>query len=407
MNVRVHCFEDCKNEAIPLPPYPPFWTGGGGAPVDPTAPYVFCPTIPSTIQAGSANATVRVTGQNFVSGTHIVWMNGVQMPTTFVSASELSFTATHIDRTTAGVETIEVRDGATVIPTICQFTYTLAPLMVVTCPVVPISLAVGTGPTTVRVNGQNFTNTCVGTLDGTDLPTVYVSPTQLNVTIDATAETVRQALIGARNTTTGYVSTVNCPFDFTQSVLVPTISYIWPDMIGRSNPGELVTITGTNFNATDSVVMRGVQPLPTTFVNDTTLTITSTDVTATTGSFDVRVRNGPAGAYELSPMFYEASCALNPTNNMLIPNTVAAGSAPLEIKFLGNNLGNTAEILVDDVPVPTRWVSGGDVRFDVDPSAMTPGTVLQVCVRLGHDHPEGHDDVRAAVAPFTLPLTIT
>ena len=93
--------------------------------------------------------------------------------------------------------------------------------------------------------------------------------------------------------------------------------------------------------------------------------------------------------------------------SMLIPNTVVAGSAPLEIKFLGNNLGNTAEILVDDVPVVTRWVSGGDVRFDVDPSAMTAGTVLQVCVRLGHDHPEGHDDVRAAVAPATLPLTIT
>jgi len=389
-----------------MPPYPPFWTGGGGTtpPVDPLAPYIFCPSIPSTALAGSPDAPVQITGQNIPAGV-TVKMGADTITPTSVSATSISFLAPHAAQAAAGVETIQVFDGATAIPQTCQFTYTAAPKLTVTCPLVPISAVCGSPDIPVDVKGTNFTATSEVRVDGVAVPTTFVSPTLLRFTAAASTElTPRRITVGAQEG--AVVATATCPFDFLQSVLVPTISYIWPDMIGRSNPGELVTITGTNFDAT-SVVMRGVQPLPTTFVNATTLTITSTDVTATTGSFDVRVRNGPAGAYELSPMFYEASCALNPTNNMLIPNTVAAGSAPLEIKFLGNNLGNTAEILVDNAPVPTRWVSGGDVRFDVDPSAMTAGTVLQVCVRLGHDHPEGHDDVRAAVAPATLPLTIT
>ena len=49
MTIDAICFRNCGNVAIPAPPYPPFWTGGGGGPpVDPTAPYVYCPTIPST-----------------------------------------------------------------------------------------------------------------------------------------------------------------------------------------------------------------------------------------------------------------------------------------------------------------------------------------------------------------------
>jgi len=417
---KAFCVPKCGNVAISMPPYPPFWTGGGTTPpIDPTTPYVYCPTIPSTIQAGSADAVVRVTGQNFVSGTHTVYMNGVAMPTTFVSASELSFTATHADRTTAGVETIEVRDGTTVIPTVCQFTYTAAPLMVLTCPLIPISVMIGAAALTVQANGQNFTTDCVGTMDGADLPTVYVSPTRLNLTIDPTAETVRQAIIGVRNTVTGVASTVNCPFDFLQTVLVPTLTNIDPDMVGRYDAGKTITYTGTNFDA-NSVILRGaIGQIPTLFINSTTLETTTDPATATVAMFEMRVRNGvqPGGPYELSNNM-QATCTWNPGLNMLVPNTAPISGGPITVQVLGTNFTTNPTVMdvATDTPLPTLPQSGGWIDVTLTPPAA-PG-VQELTVRLGHQHtgtPIGdyHDNIRPSAlntqypGPLTLPFTWT
>jgi len=402
---KAFCTPKCGTVAIPMPPYPPFWGGGGGAlPPDPNVLAISCPTVPATAVCGAADLTITVNGQAFTANTDVL-LDGNVLATTFVSATQLKATVQPSLEAAARTGTITVTDGGTVGSGACPFTFTAAPKLTVTCPLVPISAMCGSPNISVDVKGTNFTATSQVRVDGVPVATTFVSPTLIRFQAQASTElTPKTITVGAQEG--AVVATATCPFNFTQAVLVPTITDVWPDMIGRSNPGVLVTITGTNFDAT-STVMRGVQALPTTFVSATELTILSNAVTATTGSFDVRVRNGTSGAYQLSPTFVQASCALNPTCNLLVPNTAPAGSAQLEVKFLGNNLGNTAEVLVDGLPVPSTWVSGGDVRFDVDPSTLTAGTVLQVSVRLGHDHTQGHDNVLPAVAPLSLPFTIS
>jgi hypothetical protein len=182
------------------------------APYDPIAPEVYG-SIPESILAGSPNATVRVRGRNFRSGM-TAYLDGVAMPTAFISSSELTFQATHADETTAHAETIEVRDGTTVIPSAVKFQYTVPPAPTLTCPVAPASIGIGTAPLQVLVQGTNFTATCQVLLDGVAVPTTYVSPTSLRGTVDPTLETAGAAAIAVRDTATGQTSATTCPFTF-------------------------------------------------------------------------------------------------------------------------------------------------------------------------------------------------
>jgi hypothetical protein len=402
--MNVHCRDICDpNPATPLPPYPPFWTGGGTTPpIDPTILAVTCPTIPSTAVVNVAT-TIRVIGQNFTA-TCVAFLDNVAQATTFVSATELTFTATG---TVAKTSTITVKDGATTAQGTCQFVWTAAPLLQITCPVAPISTICGTSPNIqITVNGANITATTVVLMDGNPIPSVYVSPTQIRGTVPSSTELVpRIAAIGLRDG--AYTATLTCPFEFTQTVLVPTLTNIWPDVVGLSDVGKTVTYTGTNFDAT-SVVLRGGIVLPTTFVNATTLTTVTTAATATTGLFEMRVRNGPAGFYEVSTPSLQAQCVANPGLGQLVPPSVAAGTpGPFEVQLLGTNFTNISEILIDNVATPLRYVGGGNVKFDVNPAAYAPGTTVQILIHLGHQHPQGHDDVRPAVAPLTLPFQFT
>lgn len=111
------------NDAIPMPPYPPYWIGGGTTPPpDPNVLAVTCPTIPDTEIVGTP-VTIRVLGQNF-TGTCVAYLDNVAQTTNFVSATELDFDATG---TVAKTSTVTVRDGGTTAQGTCQFKWTAAP----------------------------------------------------------------------------------------------------------------------------------------------------------------------------------------------------------------------------------------------------------------------------------------
>ena len=383
------------NDAIPMPPYPPYWIGGGTTPPpDPNVLAVTCPTIPDTEIVGTP-VTIRVLGQNF-TGTCVAYLDNVAQPTAFVSATELDFDATG---TVAKTSTITVKDGATTAQGTCQFKWTAAPILTVRCPLVPATAECGAAALPVTVNGTLFTNATEVMLDGQPQATTFGSATQVSFDIDPTLEFApRTAQVTARDGAATAVAV--CDFTFTQTVVVPTVTGVVPDMVGSDDPTpRTVTVNGTLFDAS-SVIWIGLTAMPTNFVSATQLTM-DVDQSITNGSYTLRVQNGGTSA-GMSTTSTKFEAVGNPTLNMLVPDTAAAGSAMLEVKLLGTNFGSTSAVLVDGVAVPTTRVTNSDLRFDVTPAAAA-GSV-EVSVRLGNDPT---DDILPVVAPFSLPFTFT
>ncbi|WP_327706712.1 IPT/TIG domain-containing protein [Streptomyces decoyicus] len=157
------------------------------------------------------------------------------------------------------------------------------------------SLAPATGVTaggnTVTINGSGLsTATAVHFGAATVTPTV-VNDGQLTVTVPAGAAA---GPVGVSVTTAGGT---NNGLSYTY-VDVPTIGTLNPNS-GPASGGTVVTITGTNFSTTQSVVF-GVTPAPFSVINDTTLSVVTpptpdgspgpADVTVTTsGGSDTEV----------------------------------------------------------------------------------------------------------------------
>ena len=399
MALFVHCHPPCgPNLAETLPPAPPCYPGCGGGttpiPPDPTILAVTCPTIPDT-EITNTPVTIRVIGQNF-TGTCVAYLDNVAQTTAFVSATELTFDATG---TVAKTSTVTVRDGGTTAQGTCQFKWTAAPILTVRCPTVPATAECGDPALTVTINGTLFTGTTEALLDGQPQATTPISATQVSFDIDPTLEFApRTAQVTARDGAN--TATTTCPFTFTQTVIVPTVTGVTPDMVGSDDPTpRTVTVNGTLFDAS-SVIWIGLTAMPTNFVSATQLTM-DVDQSITNGSYTLRVQNGGTSA-GMSTTSAKFEAVGNPTLNMLVPDTAAAGSAMLEVKLLGTNFGSTSAVLVDGVAVPTTRVTNSDLRFDVTPTAAAGS--IEVSVRLGNDPT---DDILPVVAPLSLPFTFT
>jgi hypothetical protein len=371
---------------------------------------VVCPVVPATAVAGSTSPlTVTVNGTNFTANTKAT-VGGVDQTTTFISATSISFPLT-IPATVATPQTLQIgaRDGANTAVVTCPFIITpVATLLpIITCPVVPATAVAGTPDLQVTVNGQNFNPNCVVRLDGVNATgSTYVSATQMRFTMPMRSETAaRQAIVSVYDTVAAVGTVATCVFEVT-AVIRPTLTYVFPDWIGMSDPVRTVTITGTNFQP-DSVAICTVTPMVTTYVSPTQLTFVTQSPMWTNGSMTLRVQNGgiPQGISTNDLLFAVSSNPINTGVITLVPNTLPAGTGPTEVKFLGSNQNYATEVIVNNVVVPTTNISGGDSRFTVDATALTAGTVLKVTCRFGHQHPEGHDDIRTQplkTADFTI-----
>jgi hypothetical protein len=362
---------------------------------------VICPLQPASVLINAGPTTVTVKGTLFTAAS-IVMLDGVDQATTFVDASTLTFSVPA--SATPVTYTVSVKDGANTAAATCPFQITATPLLTVVCPVAPATAVAGsTTPLTVTVNGTNFTNTTVATADGVDQTTTFISATQISfpLAIPATVAAIQTIQIGAKDGAATAATT--CPFQITPLAVVrPTLTSVWPDLIGIDDAVKTVTVTGTGFDAS-SVAICTQTDMATTFVSPTQLTFVTQSPMWTNGTMTLRVRNGgtPAG---LSTNSLDFAVYNNPTLNMLDPATAPANVATT-IKILGSGFGAQTTATVGGVEVPTVIQSGGWLDITVGPS--TPGAVLQVSVHIGHPHTQGHDDVKPVVAPLSLPFTFS
>ena len=376
-------------------------TAGGTSSIVPGGfTYAAAPTATALNPASgpvAGGTVVTVSGTNFIAGDTSVTIGGQTVAATVNSPTSLSFsTPAHaagnvaVTVATAGGTTTNIPDG---------FTYLAAPT------VNSLNPAFGpvTGGTSVVISGTGFvTNATSVTIGGAVLAAAAVtvnSPTSLTFNTPAHAAGNVAVFISTPGGSSGLV-----PGGFTYAA-VPTATSLTP-VSGSTLGGTLVTITGTNFIATDTQVTIGgvVVPAAQVTVNSPTSLSFATPARAA-GNVTVSVATSGgvssniAGGYTyIAP---PTAASLSPTSG-----TTAGGTA---VTITGTNFiaGNTLVTLGGTV-IPAGAVtvnSPTSLRFSTP--NHTAGTVAASVTTAGgtsNNIPGGYTYLAPSISSCTAPI---
>ncbi len=216
---------------------------------------------PASVIAGSGSFTLTVNGTGFVSGAQIQW-NGAMLPTTFVSATQL--TASVAGGLIANVGSV------TILVNYSGASSAGATLPINGPPVItglsPASAGAGGAAFTLTVNGSGFTSTSAISWNGAALTTKFVNATQLTASVTA-------SLIASAGTATIVVATggaSSSPFTLPIDP-PPAISGLSPGTVVGSGLPFTLTVNGTGFLTGATVQWNGTS-LSTTYVTSAELT---------------------------------------------------------------------------------------------------------------------------------------
>lgn len=211
---------------------------------------------PSTLYVNSPNTTVTLNGSGFLS-TSLVYLqnypNGTPLPTTYVSATKITAQVPDTALSTLGDVGLYVANpqpgGGT--------SYTADLQIIGGEPSIgnlnPASIVAGTASEQLMINGQNFASGSTVQWNGTNIPTTYVSSTQLQIQ-PTTAELASPGMIQltVTNPSPGTVSQfVN--FDVTAPITItildlPANNLVW-DPFAQVIYASLPSTYGVNGNS--------------------------------------------------------------------------------------------------------------------------------------------------------------
>ncbi len=137
---------------------------------------------PMSIQAGSAQFSLVLTGTGFVQGSQVRW-NGNARTTTFNSPTQLTATIPATDVASAGASTVTVFNAAPGGGASGGLTFTTVNPMPVVTSLSPTNAVAGSAAFELTVNGSGFVSTSVVRWNGVDKTTTFVNGTQLKAAI--------------------------------------------------------------------------------------------------------------------------------------------------------------------------------------------------------------------------------
>lgn len=337
---------------------------------------VVTPTInsvsPTTIAAGSAGFTLTVSGTNFVSGTQILW-DGVALPTTVVSSTQLTAKVSPQQIATAGNVSIRVMKpdtttSSTIILTVTgtsNQSFNLASIN-------PYTVAAGSSDFTLTATGVGFANGDSITWNGTAVATTFDSSTQLHATIAAASvATAGVAQVAVQDTSKNSTNTL--PFIITTSGTLgtpPTLTSLNPNTSYNNVPSVNLAANGTGF-VNGSVIVWNGTAMQTTFVSSTQLTTTipGTDLILV-GTANVFVLNPDSTVSNTLPFTITVNPATTPTLTNISPTKTAVGSPGFTLTLNGMNFAPGCVAYFGSTALQTTVVS------DVQLTAQVPASLL-------------------------------
>lgn len=278
----------CGSSNSPAAPSSSSGSVSGGS----VTPLAVTGVSPTTIIAG-VPTTLTVTGSGF-SASSIVQVNGTSLTTNFVSSTQLtalvaagqlpattSLRISVVDRgLTAGSTSaaIEVDNPKPAISSLS-----------------PANVVVGAAATTLTVAGSNFLDGTVLKINGTARTTSYASGSELTVTLTPQDLSATGSLsIVAVNPSPGGGDSNSVALSIINPA--PVLSAVSPPTIYKSSSSTKLTLSGTGFQPTSTVLFNG-RSLATAFIDSTRLSVTLAQgdlPQATSGTLQVATP-GPGG----------------------------------------------------------------------------------------------------------------
>ncbi len=235
----------------------------------------------------------------------------------------------------------------------------------------PSSAEAGSGGLTITVQGENFVPGSVAQVNGTDRPTAFNHPGEIEVTLFASdlssAGTLTLDVLnpapGGGNAFNTLVFTVTGAGQYP----IPSIESLLPGGVDAGGPDLTVTINGYNFVSASTVQWNGSNRAKT-FINSTQLeiTVTSEDL-LTPGPVVLTVTNpGPGGGTSNVFTFDVAGPGNNPVPAIQsiegwITLAHGAASTPVQVHIFGSNFMLDTQAQWNGQNRPTQFVSENEV----------------------------------------------
>jgi hypothetical protein len=345
-----------------------------GGPADPHAPIPNLFSIsPSSTLEGSPGITVTVTGGDFVGHSVVRW-NGVDQTTRYKDSQHLETDIGANDLGLAGTDVIAVFNPAPGggLSAEAQFTVTQKPLLTPTITgVVPTVGTAGTPGFLMQVYGTNFDGIASVKFGGQAKSTLFVSPTELRITLDQAdlaAPGVRtvQVVNGSGLATNTIQFVIESP--------VPVLTSVASTQSSSGSQESILRVYGSHFLGSSVVLFNG-SPRPTQFVSWTELqaTLSAADL-ATPGTNQVTVQNPPSpGGVSNAIAFDVVSAPLSLTG--LASYGARAGGPAFVLAVHGAGFAPSSVIRWNGSDRPTTYLSGQRLSANIPASDISnPGT---------------------------------
>ncbi|MFZ0819943.1 MAG: IPT/TIG domain-containing protein [Candidatus Acidiferrales bacterium] len=319
--------------------------------------------VPPSAVTGSGAFTLTVNGTGFVSGA-VVSFGGANRATTFVNATQVTAAILAGDIAAVGTPAVVVTNPAPGGGASNSVNFTVSnnnPVPVITPPLVPSSVIVGSGAFTLTVNGTGFVNGSVVSFGGVNRVTTFVNSTQVTAAILAgdVATAGTPAVVVTNPAPGGGASNavnfaVNNPFPTITPPLVPSSATV-------GSGAFTLTVNGTGF-VNGAVVGFDFANRVTTFVSATQVTaaILAGDV-VTAGTHFVNVTNPAPGGGASASVNFTVTNPVPVITPPLVPSSATAGSGAFTLTVNGTSFVNGAVVSFGGANRATTFVSATQV----------------------------------------------
>ena len=331
--------------------------------------FTYGPTVtsigPST-GPSSGGTTITITGTDLGEASAVAF--GGTPATSFIVNSASSITAVAPPGSGVVDVTVTAPEGTTPARAGDRFTYIPPPAVTGVSP----SSGLETGGTSVKLSGANFTGAT---------SVVFGSSPAASFTVNSAGAITAVSPAGAGTvdiivTTPGGTSTVNASDQFTYVLLPPpTLTKVKPSRSPVAG-GVTVVLTGTNFTKATAVTFGTTSA--TSFVVNSSTTITAVSPPESAGKVDVRVTT-PSGT---TPITTKDHFIYSPTVTGLSPSSGShTGGTSVTVTGTGFTIGPTATVF----------------KFGMTKAASVNCTSTTSCIVVAPAHGAGAVDVKATV----------
>jgi hypothetical protein len=320
---------------------------------------------PDAANAGSGPFTLLVNGVNFVANS-VVRFNGIDVPTTFVTNSQLTAAVPSSLVAGGGIAPVTVFNPAPAGGTSNAVNFAISNPVPAITSVNPTQVTAGSGPVTLTIQGSGFVPNSIVRVNNADHPKTFVSANQLTTTLSPEEVLMGGVLhITVFNVTPGGGTSNDVTVAVTNPV--PDLTLLVPSSVAVGSGPFTLKVNGTGF-VPGSVVLWNGTARPTTFVNSTQLTIpvSAADLTIVT-NVTVTVMNPAPGGGTSGPLQFRVTAQANPTPILLglSPNAVVAGSAGFTLRVDGENFVPNAVVNWNGSPRPTTFISSVELQAQI------------------------------------------